>query len=86
MCMQNQLNLLLLLWLKHFEMYVCKAQVDESQWTGELLPLLVDGPFRIVSQQGLVYSDDYEAMTMYLLSAQYAPEGNHLEWQAKFHR
>ena len=75
----------LVLWLKRFEMYVRKAQVDESQWTGELLPLLDDGPFRVVSQQGLVDSDDYEAVTM-CLRAQYAPEGNHLEWQAKFHR
>ena len=75
----------LVLWLKRFEMYVRKAQVDESQWTGEPLPLLDDGPFRVVSQQGLVDSDDYEAVTM-CLRAQYAPEGNHLEWQAKFHR
>ena len=75
----------LVLWLKRFEMYVRKAQVDVSQWTGELLPLLDDGPFRVVSQQGLVDSDDYEAVTM-CLRAQYAPEGNHLEWQAKFHR
>ena len=59
-------------------MYVRKAQVDESQWTGELLPLLDGGPFRVVSQQGLVDSDDYEAVTM-CLHAQYAPEGNHLE-------
>ena len=66
-------------------MYVCKIQVDESQWTSELLPLLDDGPFRVVSQQGLVNSNDYEAVTR-CLRAQYAPEGYHLEWQAKLHR
>ncbi|KAL5476072.1 hypothetical protein EMCRGX_G025975, partial [Ephydatia muelleri] len=43
------------------------------------------GPFRVVSQQGLVDSGDYAAVTR-CLRAQYAPEGNHLEWQAKFQR
>eukprot|EP00731_Ephydatia_muelleri_P030185 Em0021g708a len=66
-------------------MYVRKVKVDESQWTSELLPLLDDGPFRVVSQQGLVDSGDYAAVTR-CLRAQYAPEGNHLEWQAKFQR
>ena len=75
----------LILWLKRFEMYVHKVKVDESQWTSELLPLLDDGPFRVVSQQGLVDSGDYAAVTR-CLRAQYAPEGNHLEWQAKFQR
>ena len=75
----------LILWLKRFEMYVRKVKVDESQWTSELLPLLDDGPFRVVSQQGLVDSGDYAAVTR-CLRAQYAPEGNHLEWQAKFQR
>ena len=68
-----------------FEMYVRKVKVDESQWTSELLLLLDDGPFRVVSQQGLVDSGDYAAVTR-CLRAQYAPEGNHLEWQAKFQR
>ncbi|KAL5496558.1 hypothetical protein EMCRGX_G012864 [Ephydatia muelleri] len=66
-------------------MYVRKVKVDKSQWTSELLLLLDDGPFRVVSQQGLVDSGDYAAVTR-CLRAQYAPEGNHLEWQAKFQR
>ena len=42
----------LVLWLKCFKMYVRKVKVDESQWTSELLPLLDDGPFRVVLQRG----------------------------------
>ena len=64
----------LILWLKRFEMYVRKVKIDESQWTSELLPLLDDGPFRVVSQQGLVDSGDYAAVTR-CLRAQYAPAG-----------
>ena len=37
----------LVLWLKRFEMYVRKIEVDENQWSSELLPLLEDGPFRV---------------------------------------
>lgn len=74
----------LILWLKHFEMYVRKVKLDESQWKSKLLPLLDDGPFMVVS---LVDSGDYVAGTR-CLRAQYAPEqeANHLEWQAKFQR
>eukprot|EP00731_Ephydatia_muelleri_P021935 Em0014g526a len=39
----------------------------------------------VISQQGLVDSSDDAAVTR-CLRAQYAPEGNHLEWQAKFQR
>ena len=46
------------LWLKRFEMYVKQAKISEEQWTCELLPLLDDEPFRMISQQGLVDSTD----------------------------
>ena len=61
------------------------TKIAEKQWTQELLPLLAEGPFRLVAQQGLVASEDYKAVTQ-CLRAQYAPEGNQLEWQAKFQR
>ena len=70
------------LWLKRFEMYVKQTKIAEDQWTGELLPLLDDEPFRTISQQGLVDSSDYKAVVK-CLRTQYAPEGNELEWQYK---
>ena len=75
----------LVLWLTRFEMYVTQAEIPERRWTKELLPLLAEGPFRLVSQQGLVASENYKEVTQ-CLRAQYAPEGNQLEWQAKFQR
>ena len=36
------------LWLKWFEMYIKQARIPEEQWTGELLPLLNDEPFRVI--------------------------------------
>lgn len=70
------------LWLKRFEMYVKQNKFAEDQWTGELLPLLDDEPFRIISQQGLVESSDFKTVVK-CLGTQYASEGNELEWQYK---
>ena len=50
------------------------------QWTCELLPLLEDVSFRIVSQQGLATSTDYQAVVS-CLKNQFSPDGNELEWQ-----
>ena len=52
------------LWLRRFEMYVKQTKIPEEQWTGELLPLL-DEPFRVITQQGLVDSTDYKVMTVF---------------------
>ena len=60
------------LWLKRFEMYVEQNKIAEDQWTGELLPLLDDEPFRTISQQGLVDSSNYKAVVKCLRM----PEGN----------
>ena len=49
------------LWLMRFELYVRQVKIPEDQWTCELVSLLEDAPFRIVSQQGLAVSTDYEA-------------------------
>ena len=70
------------LWLKQFEKYVEQTKIPPEQWTGELLPLLEDEPFRVVTQQGLVDSTDYKAIIS-CLHTWYAPEGNELEWRFK---
>ena len=75
----------LVLWLTRFKMYVTQAEILERRWTMELLPLLAEGPFMLVSQQGLVASENYKEVTL-CFQAQYALEGNQLEWQAKFQR
>ena len=67
------------LWLKRFEKYVKQIKIPKEQWT---LPLLDDEPFRVVTQQGLIDSTDYEAVIS-CLRTRYAPEGNELEWQFK---
>ena len=48
------------LWRSRFELYVKQVKLAEDQWVSELLPLLEDEPFRIVSQQGLVACTDYK--------------------------
>ena len=68
------------LWLTRFELNVRQAKIPEEQWTCELLPLLEDVPFRIVSQQGQATSTDYQAVVR-CLKNQFSPDGNELEWQ-----
>ena len=62
----------LVLWLSRFELYVRLAKIPQDQVTGELLSLLDDGPFRVVSQQGLINSS-YDSVVK-CLRALYAPE------------
>ena len=68
------------LWLTRFELYVRELGIAQNQWTRELLPLLEDEPFRVVTQLGLVHSTDYKAVTTGLRQ-QFDVEGNELEWQ-----
>ena len=49
----------------------------------ELLSLLEDEPFRVVMHQGLDSDSEYSKVTK-CLKAQYNPDGNELECQAKF--
>ena len=65
------------------ELYVKQVKLAEDQWMSELLPLLEDEPFRIVSQQGLVACTDYKVVIK-CLEDFYAPVGNELEWQRRF--
>ena len=62
------------LWLTRFEMYVQQAGISETQRVKELLSLLEDEPFRVVSQHGLLESDDFHAVTE-CLRQHYAPDG-----------
>ena len=50
------------LWLTRFELYVRQVKIPEDQWTCELISLLEDVPFRIVTQQGLAVSTDYAVL------------------------
>eukprot|EP00731_Ephydatia_muelleri_P009846 Em0005g432a len=70
------------LWVSRFELYVLQANISEGLWTKELLTLLEDEPFRVVSRQGLACSNDYKAVCA-CLQQHFAPVGNELEWQFK---
>ena len=70
------------LWLTRFEMYIQQADIAAPQRVKELLSLLEDEPFRVVSQHGLLETGDYRAVTG-CLRQHYAPDGNELEWQYK---
>ena len=72
----------ILLWLQRFELYVARATIPRTEWAKEVLSLLEDGPFRVVSHLGLADSDDYEAVRK-CLQQRYAPEGNELDWQLR---
>ena len=70
------------LWLTRFEMYIQQADIAASQRVKELLSLLEDEPFRVISQHGLLETGNYCAVTG-CLRQHYAPDGNELEWQYK---
>jgi len=68
------------LWIQRFEIYLSEAEIPPEKRARELLSLLDDGPFRIVTQLGLVDSDDYSYLKEQL-QKHYAPKGDDLEWQ-----
>ncbi len=68
------------LWIQRFEIYVTEAGIPPEKRAKELLSLLEDAPFRVVSQLGLVGTEDYGVLKKQL-QQHYAPEGNELEWQ-----
>ena len=72
----------ILLWLQRFELYVARAAIPRTEWAKEVLSLLEDGPFRVVSHLGLADSDDYDVVKK-CLQQRYAPEGNELDWQLR---
>ena len=46
-----------------FELYVKRIDIPQEQWAAELLPLLDDEAFRVVSQQRLESFTDYVVIT-----------------------
>ena len=74
------------LWVQRLELYFKEAEVPAEKRGEELVSLLKDDGFRIVSQLGSIGSDgeEYDAVKM-CLKEQFAPRGVKLEWQCKFH-
>ena len=68
------------LWIQRFEIYLREADVPTDKKARELVSLLDDEPFRIISQLGLLTSDDYDSIKKEL-QQQFAPAGSELEWQ-----
>ena len=54
--------------------------IPRTEWAKEVLSLLEDDPFHVVSHLGLADRDDYDAINKFL-QQRYAPEGNELNWQ-----
>ena len=50
------------LWIQRFEIYLREADVPTDKKARELVSLLDDEPFRIISQLGLLTSDDYDSI------------------------
>ena len=73
------------LWIKRVELYIQEAGLPEEKKGAELVSLLEDEPFRIVSQLGLVSETvEYDAVKA-CLASHFSPDGVELEWQAKMH-
>ena len=68
------------LWIQHFEIYLSEAEIPARKQAHELVSLLDDGPFRVITQLGLVNSDEYDHLKGQL-QKHYAPKGDDLEWQ-----
>ena len=68
------------------ELYLKEAKVPDKKKGQELVSLLEDEAFRIVSQMGFLCDDaiDYTAVKK-CLEKQFAPPGVELEWQRKLH-
>ena len=68
------------LWIQRFEIYLSEAEIPARKRARELVSLLDDGPFRVITQLGLVNSDEYDHLKGQL-QKHYAPKGDDLEWQ-----
>ena len=73
------------LWIKRVELYFQEAGLPEEKKGAELVSLLEDEPFRIVSQLGLVSETVEYGAVKACLARHFAPDGVELEWQAKMH-
>ena len=57
-----------------------EAEIPAGKWARELVSLLDDGPFCVITQLGLVNSDEYDHLKEQL-QKHYAPIGDDFEWQ-----
>ena len=73
------------LWIKRVELYIQEAGLPEEKKGAELVSLLEDELFRIVSQLGLVSETVEYDMVKACLASHFSPDGVELEWQAKMH-
>ena len=68
------------LWIARVEMYFEEAEVPQEKKARELLALLDDSSFRVVSQLGLLGEARYERLKA-TLERHFSPVGNELEYQ-----
>ena len=73
------------LWSKQVELYLQQAAISEEKKGAEMVSLLKNAPFRIVSQLGLVSKMVEYGAVKACLARHFAPDGVELEWQAKMH-
>ena len=71
------------LWTQRFELYILEAGLPAEKKSSELLSLLEDEPFRVVSQLGLVSAATAYEDIKKALQQQFSPTGTETEWQFK---
>ena len=60
--------------------YLSEAEIPAEKQAQELVSLLDDGPLRIITQLGLVNSNEYSYLKEQL-QKHYAPNGDDVDWQ-----
>ena len=74
------------LWIQRVELYMKEAEIPDENKGQELVSLLEDDAFRIVSQMGLLCADKVEYTAVKTcLQRQFSPAGMELEWQRRLH-
>ena len=68
------------LWIQRFELYAKETEIPDAILAQELLSLLDDESFRVVSHRGLSMTGDYKAVVDCLKEC-FDPAGNEIEWQ-----
>ena len=74
------------LWIQRVELYMKEAEIPDETKGQELVSLLEDDAFRIVSQMGLRCADKVEYTAVKTcLERQFSAAGVELEWQRRLH-
>ena len=69
------------LWMKRFTLYTEEALIPQAKLARELVSLLEDEPFRVVSQLDLASEHLSFQDIVTCLEQHYAPQTNALQWQ-----